>query len=295
MSEDMQEKKPDFRIPVIIPTLNASSCLSRLLESLQQQNDVAYVPVVVDSSSDDDTVAIAQCFGCDVITIERAAFHHGRTRWEIAQRYSASEFLVYVTQDVVFDDSHALKNLLRAFEDEQVGCAYGRQLPHHDADVLAAHARLFNYPAESRIKTKADIPTLGIKTAFCSNSFAAYRRTALEAIGGFPPTRICEDMCAAAKMILAGWSVAYVAEATVRHSHNLTLAKEYARYAATGQFHREHPWLLETFGKATGEGLRFVRSEMVYVLHHRPQALPLALLHDFVKFVAYRIGAMGAS
>ncbi|BBI49658.1 hypothetical protein HORIV_20790 [Vreelandella olivaria] len=67
--------------------------------------------------------------------------------------------------------------------------AFGRQLPHPDASPIAAHARYFNYPDESRVVATADIPRLGIKTAFLSNSFAAYRREALSARAGFPKVR----------------------------------------------------------------------------------------------------------
>lgn len=51
--------------------------------------------------------------------------------------------------------------------------------------ILAVHARNFNYSSKSIVKSKADTEKLGIKTVFMSNSFAAYRRSVFEALGGF--------------------------------------------------------------------------------------------------------------
>ena len=45
--------------------------------------------------------------------------------------------------------------------------------------------RNFNYPEQSKIKTKADLETLGIKTFFCSNVCAAYNRKIFDELGGF--------------------------------------------------------------------------------------------------------------
>ena len=89
------------------------------------------------------------------------------------------------------------------------------------------------------------ISSIGIKAAFLSNSFAAYRRSALESVGGFPSDTIFgEDTFAAAKMLLNGWKIAYSAEATVYHSHNLTFIEEFRRYFDIGVFHSREKWFM---------------------------------------------------
>lgn len=67
----------------------------------------------------------------------------------------------------------------------QIAVAYARQLPKKDCHIVEQYTRQFNYPKQSRVKTKADIPTLGIKTFFCSDVCAAYRRDLFEELGGF--------------------------------------------------------------------------------------------------------------
>lgn len=73
--------------------------------------------------------------------------------------------------------------------------AYARQLPKSDCHIVEQYTRQFNYPEQSCVKTKADIPTLGIKTFFCSDVCAAYRRDLFEELGGFEsPVIFNEDM-----------------------------------------------------------------------------------------------------
>lgn len=95
----------------------------------------------------------------------------------------------------------------------------------------------------------------GVKTVFMSNSFSAYRIDVLQQLGGFPSdTILCEDMYFTAKAVLAGYKVAYVSEAVVRHSHNYSAVEEFKRYFDIGVFHADEPWIREKFGGAGGEG-----------------------------------------
>lgn len=51
--------------------------------------------------------------------------------------------------------------------------------------LMEQYTRQFNYPEESRVKWLADLPELGIKTYFCSNVCAMYRRELYLQLGGF--------------------------------------------------------------------------------------------------------------
>ena len=152
---------------------------------------------------------------------------------------------------------------------------------------------MFNYPAESRIKTFADIPCLGIKSAFISNSFAAYRRSALEAVGGFPTNCIVsEDTFVAAKMILSGWQIVYCAEAQVYHSHNYNYYQEFQRYFDIGVFHAREPWVRKRLGGAEGEGRRFFFSEVKFLLRKAPYLVLSACLRSAIKYLGFRTGLL---
>ena len=275
---------------VLIPTLNAASDWSRfsppLLKAVLPEN-----VLIIDSSSTDGTPELARAAGFRVHTISREEFNHGGTRQLAAEILTDTEILVFLTQDAVLADSDAITVLLESFADPNVAAAFGRQLPRPGATPIEAHARLFNYSPQSSMRTVASREQMGIKSIFLSNSFAAYRREALLASGGFPKNVIFgEDTVTAARLLLSGWKIAYVAEAQVYHSHSYTWKQEFKRYFDIGVLHARERWLLQEFGSAGGEGGRFVRSELRYLWPRHWWLIPSALIRTALKLVGYRLG-----
>ncbi len=278
-------------VGVIIPTCNAERHWDELNASLATQGLRKDQILIVDSESTDKTVRLARAAGYRVAEIPRCDFNHGGTRKAACSCLPAAEVLVFLTQDAVPACGSALSTLCSTFGDPAVGAAYGRQIPRSDATGIERHARLFNYPGQSELRTLDHRRTHGLKAAFLSNSFAAYRRTALEAVGGFPVDVIlAEDSVVAARMLAAGWRVAYVAEAAVIHSHALTWTQEFGRYFDTGVHHAREAWLLEQFGSAGNEGRRFVSSQMRYLLKTARPELTSAVARTALKWVAYQLG-----
>jgi len=251
-----------LRFAVIIPTYNGKSELKRLLDSLDKPCNL-FDKFIVDSSSNDGTQELAIDRVRNVRVISSLEFNHGGTRQTMVDQNPGYDVYVFLTQDACLTDTDSLAKLVEPFADENVGAVCGRQLPHLDATPLAQNARFFNYPEGVHIKTLNDVPRLGIKTAFMSNSFAAYRGEALKVVGGFPLNVIfAEDMYVAAKMLIAGWKVAYAGNAQCRHSHNYNIIEEFKRYFDMGVFHAREPWIRQHFGGAGGEGMRYVKSEL---------------------------------
>ena len=283
-----------FSVGVIIPTHNTARHWQALSASLSGQGVPPDQILIIDSTSSDGTRDLAQQSGYRVVCIPKEEFGHGSTRQLACSYLPQVERLVFLTQDAILNDSTAIQVLCSALDDPEVGLAYGRQLPRPVADAIERHARAFNYPDVSQVKTFESRKVFGIKAAFCSNSFAVYRRSALEEVGGFPSTVLFgEDSWVAARMLMAGWKVAYKAEAAVVHSHGLGLWEEFQRYFDIGVHHHREAWLLETFGNAGNEGLRFVRSEQQYLKDSgSKQLIPKALLRTMLKLVAYRLGSM---
>lgn len=272
-------------------TKNAYPMAHKFVRALDNQQCRTDSLLVIDSDSDDGSTAIFKDAGASVHVISRSSFDHGATRQFAVDLSHDAEIIIFMTQDAVLAHPDALRNLIACFDDDKIGVAYGRQLPNDDASPIAAHAREFNYPKANQLKTVDDIPVLGIKAAFTSNSFAAYRRSALVAIGGFPSNAILsEDMYVAAKMLLAGWKVVYSSDACVYHSHNYSIAQEFSRYFDQGVFHSRENWIRETFGNAEGEGKKFVISEIKYLLKSSPWCIPSAMFRTFSKYLGYRLG-----
>jgi len=282
-----------MKLTLCLPTLNAVGTARSFIAALTTQSLSDFDRLVIDSSSDDNTVALFTEAGFRVQQISRDAFAHGATRQLAVDLSPEAEIMIFMTQDAILADRSSLENLIAVFADPLVDVAFGRQLPALDATPIAAHARLFNYPAESYVRSQADIPAYGIKTAFLSNSFAAYRRSALLAVGGFPSSVILsEDTIVATKMLLSGGKIAYCAEATCYHSHNYTPFKELQRYFDVGVFHAREAWYLQALGGAEGEGKRFVRSELRYLRQYAPTLIPVALFRSVLKLLGYRLGRL---
>lgn len=276
---------------LVVPVRNPGTRWNRWLELLMTQTCRPTRTVVIDSSDDDTAAVQASKYGAEVVRIPPERFDHGETRRQGALMLDDCSVIFMCTQDAYFADSRAIEHLSRAFVDDGIGAAFGRQLPRPHAHAIEAHARHFNYPDRPSTRGFSDAPRLGIKTGFLSDTFAAYRREALLAVGGFPhPLVFGEDAVVGARLILAGWKIAYVPEARVVHSHPLSVTDEFKRHFDIGVLHASHPWIQQSLGRAGGEGLRFLQSEVRYLRRHDIVRLPEAGLRTAAKLAGYRAG-----
>ncbi len=274
----------------IVPTYNGRNDFLRLIGSLAKQTAEMDV-FIVDSSSSDGTQEASIEYGLNLKVISGSEFNHGGTRQMMVDVNAGYDVYVFLTQDAFLENTNAICNLVKPFNDPEVGAVCGRQLGHLDATLLAKHARLFNYPDHSRVKSLSDSSELGIKTPFMSNSFSAYRGDALRDVGGFPTHVILsEDMYVAAKMLLKGWKVAYASEAVCRHSHNYSIKQEFCRYFDQGVFHAREPWIRQAFGGAGGEGLRYVKSELRFLSLRHSYLWPEAFFRNAIKLLGFKLG-----
>ena len=279
-----------MKVSVIIPTYNADAYLTKLLETLQQQT-LSFELIIIDSSSTDNTLNIAKKYTDHIISIPKNEFDHGGTRTKAA-KIARGEVIIFFTQDALPYDNYTLEKITTCFENPSIAAAYGRQLAYTGTNIFGKHLREFNYTSHSYIRTLKEKNIYGLKTAFLSDSFAAYRKTDLKNIDWFKDGLIVgEDAHAGARLLLTGNSLAYVAEAKVYHSHSYSPFQEFKRYFDTGVFHNQEGWLLETFGKAEGEGRKYIKSEFSYLLKHKAYLrIPEFFLRNGLKYFGYKLG-----
>ena len=281
------------RIGIVIPTYNPGPLWQQWLEKMKIQSLLPDVRLIVDSSSNDGSMTQATHDLFELQTINKSEFNHGSTRQFAVQKIAEKvDIIIFMTQDALLHDEHSLRNLVRIFsENENVAAVYGRQLPHIGSRPSEAHARIFNYTERSLLKSLASKNEFGFKSIFISNSFSAYRVEDLMSVGGFPANVILgEDTIVAAKLLLSGRIVAYEASAAVYHSHHYTYVQEFQRYFDIGVLHAREPWLLKEFGQVSGEGMRYLRSEMQYLKENAWYLMPSSLIRTFFKYFGYKIG-----
>ena len=222
--------------------------------------------------------------------ISRKEFDHGRTRREAVKKSKAPVF-VMMTDDAMPADEFMLERLVAPLSDSAVAVSYARQLPREEAGAVERFTREFNYPPVSRVKSKEDLPELGIKTYFCSDVCAAYRRDIYDKQGGFLKHAIFnEDMVYAAGCIRAGYRIAYTAEAEVIHSHQYTNKEQFRRNFDMGVSQAEHPEIFAAY-PSESEGIRFVRQ----MIRHLREAgfkrkIPHVLVQSGFKYAGYLLG-----
>lgn len=273
-----------MKIKLIIPILNPEPFLfSDIIPRLQSQTLRPDI-LLINSGS---PIPAGEY---DVITIDKKEFNHANTR-NLALGYEA-DFYLFMTQDAMPYDDTLISNLLKAFDDSEVVVSHARQIPYPDVDPIERFARETNYPPRSRIKSQKDLPELGIKTFFSSDSCAMYRGSYFRSLGGFTPDlNTNEDMEFAARSIMAGQKVAYTAEAQVYHSHQLSMRQIWGRYHEIGSFFASHKWILDIVSqhtKAESTGIKQAILELKYLGYNAPVWIFRSVIISAVKFIAFK-------
>lgn len=281
-----------LKVDVIIPTYKPEKEFAELIHRLQQQTYAIRKIIIINTETGIFPEKLeTEPYPIEVIHIKPKDFDHGGTR-NMGASISKADIVLYITQDAMPADEHLIEEFIKVFEaHSDIGVAYGRQLPKNDCNIIERFTRRFNYPEKSRIKSKSDLNELGIKTFFCSDVCAAYRRNYLLGAGGFEdPTIFNEDMIFAGKRILAGDKVAYVAEAKVLHSHNYTGRQQFHRNFDLAVSQAQYPEVFEGV-PSEGEGIRMVKATARYLIRNeQPLKVIILMYQSGCKYIGYFLG-----
>lgn len=278
-------------IDVVIPVYQPGQEFQKLLGRLMKQTvEISHIWLLQTIGQDGDPVMQPQDDRITVIPVLQSEFDHGGTR-DLGAGQSQSEYILFMTQDAMPADTHLLENLLHAMEDSRTGIAYARQLARPAAGVLERMTRNYNYPEESVVKTLADVERLGIKTYFCSDVCAIYRRSYYEELGGFvKPTIFNEDMIMAYHMIQAGYQVAYQADAQVIHSHDYSCMQQFYRNFDLGVSQKQYEEIFAAISSEK-EGAGYAKATIIRLLKqgHVLQMIYFMMQCGF-KLFGYKLG-----
>ncbi|HHU73174.1 MAG TPA: glycosyltransferase family 2 protein [Clostridiales bacterium] len=286
-------RENDVKVDVIIPTYHSDDKFIRLIEMLYRQtkkpNRILILQTREEAGEEQALPEIADDL-VEVIPIEKEDFDHGGTR-KFGASLSDAQILVFMTQDAIPEDEYLLEHLLKPYEDPKVAATYARQLAGNEADLLERFTRNFNYPKTSRVKSLEDLDKLGIKTFFCSNVCASYRKDVFCELGGFVDKTIFnEDMIYASGLIRNGYKIAYVAEARVIHSHQYSYHQQFTRNFDLGVSHKQYASVFQGT-KSESEGIKLVKKSLEYLIKKKKYLLiPDLIISSGMKYLGYQLG-----
>ena len=280
-----------MEVDVLIPVYRPDGKLTELLKRLKMQNYPIHRVILMNTEEKHFPAELTGIWDrVEVYHLAKEEFDHGGTR-DRGVRMSTADLVVCMTQDAMPADETLIEELVKPFDDPEVWAAYARQLPNADCREVEKYTRSFNYPEQSMVKTKEDLDRLGIKTFFCSNVCAAWRREKYLELGGFVKHTIFnEDMILAGTMIKQGGKIAYCAKAKVIHSHN---------YSAFQQFHRNFDLAVsqtmypEVFGgiRSESEGIKLVKKSLSYCIKiGKPWLMIQVVTQSAGKLLGYKMG-----
>ena len=280
-----------MEVDVLIPVYRPDGKLTELLKRLKMQNYPIHRVILMNTEEKHFPTELTGIWDrVEVYHLAKEEFDHGGTR-DRGVRMSTADLVVCMTQDAMPADETLIEELVKPFDDPEVWVAYARQLPNGDCREVEKYTRSFNYPEQSMVKTKEDLDRLGIKTFFCSNVCAAWRREKYLELGGFVKHTIFnEDMILAGTMIKQGGKIAYCAKAKVIHSHN---------YSAFQQFHRNFDLAVsqtmypEVFGgiRSESEGIKLVKKSLSYCIKiGKPWLMIQVVTQSAGKLLGYKMG-----
>ncbi len=209
-----------MKVSIIIRSYNEEEHIGRLLRGIKEQHLKPHEIILVDSGSQDQTVAIASEFGVKVVPIRKEEFSFGRAL-NIGCEAATGDILVFASAHVYPVHQVWLERLVAPFENEKVVVSYGKQRGN-ERNKFSEHQIFKKWFPEKSVCPQ--------KTYFCNNANCAIRREDWarrrydEILSGL------EDLAwAKAAQEEGGW-IAYVAEAEIIHVHDETWNRVRNRY-----------------------------------------------------------------
>jgi rhamnosyltransferase len=253
------EPQPAPLCSIVIRAYNEEKHIGRLLAGISQQNLADLEVILVDSGSEDTTIAIATGFKASfpvrVVHIQPEEFTFGRSL-NLGIREARSDIIVLASAHVYPVYPDWLERLLAPFSDQQVGLAYGRQ--RGNGRTRFSEQQIFAHWFPEYSQPRQSVP-------FCNNANAAIRRNLWEQRPYDETLSGLEDLEWARWLIQAGYAISYVAEAEIVHVHQETPRGVYNRYRREAMAFK-HIYPQETFGFF--DFLRLTASNIISDLWH---------------------------
>lgn len=213
---------------IVIRALNEAEHLPALFSGLLRQTLAPDQVVLVDSGSTDDSVAIAEAHGADIVHIAPNDFSFGRSL-NYGCTAATGNVLVFVSAHVYPVDEHWLANLVAPFVDDDLVLSYGHQTGDHRTKFSEMQLMRQWYP---------DVSDPDQRTPFCNNANCAVRRDWWQRRFYDEQLTGLEDLDWAQWALAEGGRIAYRADASIAHIHDEHFPRIRNRYRREAIAHR---------------------------------------------------------
>ena len=278
-------------ISVVIPVKNGGADLRRCLDGIAPQRaDEEIEVVVVDSGSTDGSADLARAAGARVHAIAPEDFNHGATR-NLGVSLARGDKLVFTSQDAHAERDDWLALLTAPLADPRTAGAYGRQVAHEDASPSEQFFLDFLYGPAARTQRAGE--RIGPQDTLFSNVNAAIRRDVLERFPFVEDIVMSEDQEWSARVLKAGYALAYEPRAVVRHSHPYTLRQAFRRFYDSGLSARQSYLVESSVADLARLHVAYPFRELAWLVRTRQlRWIPRALAFQAVKGAGVVLGVL---
>jgi O-antigen biosynthesis protein len=237
------------RVSVICCAYNAAATLGETLASLSRLTYPNYEVIVIDDGSRDATAAIAARYPCRLVRVENGGLSRARN---LGIQAATGEIVAFIDADAAADPDWLYFLLTQMEEQGAAGCGGPNLSPPEDPEMAQRVDRSPGNPVHVLLdnETAEHIPGCNM----------AFRKTALEAIGGFNPiyTTAGDDVDVCWRLLERGERLVFSPAAIVWHHRRATrqayLRQQHGYGLAEALLEARYPERYGLLGSATWRG-----------------------------------------
>jgi rhamnosyltransferase len=212
-------------VSVVIRTKNEAEFIEETLKRVEEQDFAGrYEIIIVDSGSTDSTLDIIRRHDVRLIRIAQEEFTYGRSL-NLGATEAKGAFIVNLSAHALPRDKKWLTNLIKGFEDHNVAGIYGRQLSVGRVNPFEA-LQSDHFFGQEEIKFNMSNKKR-LKQLHFSNSNSAIRKTVWQRFQFNEYVPYAEDILWQTEVMEAGFSIIYVPDAAVYHTHRISIRNAY--------------------------------------------------------------------
>ncbi|MEU2929853.1 glycosyltransferase [Streptomyces sp. NPDC007251] len=195
-------------VTVVVPAYNEQECITNTLLSLARSDHPVEV-IVVDDGSTDDTSAIVEELDLPMVRLIRQPNSGKSVALNTGVAAASYDLIVMMDGDTVFEPS-TVRELVRPFGNPRVGAVAGNAKVGNRDTLIGAWQHIeyvMGFNLDRRMYDVLDcMPTI-------PGAVGAFRRTALEQVGGMSDDTLAEDTDVTMGLHRAGWKIVYAENA----------------------------------------------------------------------------------